>query len=51
LLSIEATGDFSRGKRLLDRYAKSNREIESTIAKLKDIPVDISPVFVAAGEK
>jgi hypothetical protein len=50
LLSIEATGDFSRGKRLLDRYAKSNREIESVIEKLKDIPVDITPVFVAAGE-
>ena len=51
LLMIEATGDFDRGKRLLDRYGKSNAEIEATNARLKDIPVDIKPVFVAAREK
>jgi hypothetical protein len=50
LLMIEATGDYDRGKRLLDRYGKSNAEIESTNARLKDIPVDIKPVFAAAGE-
>lgn len=51
LLTIEATGDYDRAKRLLDKYGKSNDEIASTIATLKDIPVDITPVFVAAGEK
>ncbi|MDQ2979339.1 MAG: peptidase [Acidobacteriota bacterium] len=50
LLMIEATGDFDRGKRLLDKYGKTNAEIEATIARLKDIPVDIKPVFIAAGE-
>ena len=48
---IEATGDFERGRRLIDRYGKSNAEIDATNARLKDIPVDIRPVFVAAGEK
>jgi hypothetical protein len=51
LLMIEATGDYDRAKRLLDRYGKTNAEIESTNARLKDIPVDIKPVFPAAGEK
>jgi len=48
---IEATGDYDRAKRLLDRYGKTNAEIESINARLKDIPVDIKPVFPAAGEK
>ncbi len=51
LLMIEATGDFARAKRLLDKYAKSTPEIASVIGRLKDIPVDISPVFPAAGER
>jgi hypothetical protein len=51
LLTIEATGDFARAQRLLDKYGVSNPEIESVTAKLKDIPVDITPVFPAAGEK
>lgn len=51
LLMIEAAGDYARAKRLLDRYAKSTPEIESVIRRLEDIPVDITPVYVAAGEK
>lgn len=51
LLSIEATGDFARARKLLDRYAKSTPEIASVIGRLNDIPVDITPVFAAAGEK
>jgi hypothetical protein len=50
LLMIEATGDYNRGKALLDKYGRSNAEIEGVIAKLTDIPVDITPVFPAAGE-
>jgi len=51
LLTIEATGDFARAQRLLDKYGVSNDEIASVTATLKDIPVDITPVFPAAGEK
>ena len=50
LLTIEATGDFARAQRLLDKYGVSTPEIESVTARLKDIPVDITPVFPAAGE-
>jgi hypothetical protein len=51
LLTIEATGDYARGKALLDRYGKETPEMKTVTARLKDIPVDIRPVFPAAGEK
>lgn len=51
LLTIEATGDFARAERLLNKYGVTTPEVESTNARLKDIPVDITPVFPAAGEK
>jgi hypothetical protein len=51
LLEIEATGDLGRAGKLLDRYAKPTPEIQSTVARLADVPVDIAPVFSAAGEK
>jgi hypothetical protein len=51
LLLIEATGDYARAERLLKKYSVSTPEIEAVIPALKDIPVDITPVFTAAGEK
>ncbi|HEX8171145.1 MAG TPA: peptidase [Thermoanaerobaculia bacterium] len=51
LLTIEATGDFARAQRLLERYGVSTPEMQSVIGTLKDIPVDITPVFPAAGEQ
>jgi hypothetical protein len=51
LLMIEATGDYARGKALLEKYGRSTPEIQSVIARLSDIPVDIWPIFVAAGER
>ena len=50
LLTIQATGDYARAQRLLAKYGVSTPEIESVIARLTDIPVDITPVFTAAGE-
>ena len=51
LLMIEATGDFARAQRLLSAYGKLTPEMERINVRLKDIPVDIAPVYVAAGEK
>jgi len=51
LLMIEATGDYARGKALLEKYGRSTPEIQAVIARLSDIPVDITPVFVGAGEQ
>ncbi len=51
LLEIEATGDLPRARRLLETYGKSTPEMNAVNARLKDIPVDIAPIYVAAGEK
>jgi hypothetical protein len=51
LLTIEATGDFNRASALLEKYGKETPEMRAVTATLKDIPVDIWPVFPAAGEK
>ena len=51
LLMIEATGDLARAERLLANYGKLTPEMERLSETLKDIPVDITPVYVAAGEK
>ena len=51
LLTIEATGDYTRAHALLDQYGKETPEMVAVNATLKDIPVDITPVFAAAGEK
>ncbi|HEV8660614.1 MAG TPA: peptidase [Thermoanaerobaculia bacterium] len=51
LLTIEATGDFDRAQRLLAKYGVVNDEINSVIARLADVPIDITPVFPAAGEQ
>ena len=51
LLTIEATGDFDRAKALLDKYGVVTPEMTATNAKLADIPVDINPVYPAAGER
>lgn len=50
LLTLQATGDYARAQRLLTKYGVSNPEIEAVTARLTDIPVDITPVFPAAGE-
>jgi hypothetical protein len=51
LLTIEATGDYNRANALLEKYGKETDEMRSVNEILKDIPVDIWPVFPAAGEK
>jgi hypothetical protein len=51
LLMIEASGDYDRAQRLLDQYGKKTQEIDTVTGTLKDVPVDIDPIFAAAGEK
>ncbi|HYM60328.1 MAG TPA: peptidase [Thermoanaerobaculia bacterium] len=51
LLTIEATGNFDRAKALIEKYGKETPEMAGVNALLKNIPVDITPVFVGAGEK
>lgn len=51
LLTIEATGNYDRARALLDKYGVETPEMKAVDATLKDIPIDIWPVFPAAGER
>ena len=45
LLVIQAEGNYQGAKDLIEKYVKISPEMETQIAKLKDLPVDIKPVF------
>jgi len=44
LLTIEATGDYTRAKKMLDELGVLRPPMEQALGKLKDIPTDIEPV-------
>ena len=48
LLTIEATGDYAWGKRLLDRTGVIHPPLRRVLDKLADIPVDVEPRYVTA---
>ena len=45
LVKLQGDGDYAGMNAFFDRYAKLDEEAESVIATLKDIPVDIAPVY------
>ncbi|MBZ5727794.1 MAG: Zn-dependent hydrolase [Acidobacteriia bacterium] len=45
LLAMEATGDRTRAENWFARYDKMPAELTAALAAVKDIPVDIEPVF------
>jgi len=45
LLLIEAIGDYSGAKKLMDKYKYISPEMQICLDKLKDVPVDIRPVY------
>lgn len=50
LLTIEATGDYTGAKRLLDQLGVIRPSMQKALDALSDIPVDIEPLFVTAQE-
>jgi hypothetical protein len=50
LLLLEARGDYAGAKRMLDQLATLRPAVKGALAKLKDIPTDIEPIFVTANE-
>ena len=48
LLTIEATGDYTGAKKMLERFAVLRPEMQRAFEKLKDLPTDIAPVYVTA---
>jgi hypothetical protein len=48
LLMIEAEGSYDRAKAILEKYAVIRPPMQQALDKLKDVPVDIEPVFPLA---
>ncbi len=49
LLTIQATGDFTKAKEMFDRLANVRPEMQKVLDGLSGIPVDIDPQFPLAG--
>jgi hypothetical protein len=45
ILMIQALGDYDRAKQFIAKYRKVFPELQTALAKLGDIPVDIKPVY------
>lgn len=45
IMTLQATGDYARGKALLDKYVVIRPEVTAMLNKLTQVPVDIEPHF------
>lgn len=48
ILTIEAEGSYEKAKALLDKYAVIRPPMQHAFDRLKDVPVDIEPIFPLA---
>jgi hypothetical protein len=48
LLTLEAEGSYDKAKAILDKYAVIRPPMQQALDKLKNVPVDIEPVFPLA---
>jgi len=50
LLTVEAEGNYAGAKRMLDELGVIRPEVQKALDRLGDIPTDIAPQFVTAGQ-
>lgn len=48
LLTLEAEGSYEKAKSILDKYAVIKPPMQQALDRLKDVPVDIEPIFPLA---
>ena len=48
LLTIEAEGSYEKAKAILDKYSVIRPPMKDALERLKDVPVDIEPIFPLA---
>ena len=48
LLTLQAEGSYDKAKAILDKYAVIRPPMQQALDRLKDVPVDIEPVFPLA---
>ena len=45
LLTIEATGDYPGAKGLINKYNYASEALKTALDKVKNVPVDIRPLY------
>jgi hypothetical protein len=50
LVMLQHNGDKAAAKALLDKYATMSPPMKQALSKVKDVPVDLKPIYPAAGE-
>jgi hypothetical protein len=50
IMTMQAVGDYAAAKQMAEKLAVIRPPVQAILDKLKDVPVDISPRFVTAGE-
>jgi hypothetical protein len=50
IMTMQATGDASAGKQMLEKLGVVRPQVQAVLDKLKDVPVDIEPRFVTADQ-
>jgi peptidase M49-like protein len=48
LLTLEAEGSYDKAKAMLDKYSVIRPQMKAALDRLKDVPVDIEPIFPLA---
>ncbi len=48
ILTVQAEGSYEKAKALLDKYAVIRPPMKTALDRLKDVPVDIEPIFPLA---
>jgi hypothetical protein len=48
LLTLEAEGSYDKAKAILDKYSLIRPDMKGALDRLKDVPVDIEPIFPLA---
>ncbi len=48
ILTLQAEGSYDKAKALLDKYAVMRPPMKSALDRLRDVPVDIEPIFPLA---
>lgn len=48
LLTIEAEGSYDKAKAMLEKYSVIRQDMKGALDRLKDVPVDIEPIFPLA---
>ena len=48
ILTLQAEGSYEKAKAMLDKYAVIRPPMQKALDRLKDVPVDIEPIFPLA---